>query len=124
MDGILSQIRAVVLQYASSLPFIGAPVRLAYGIGGGAVRAFKEPVQGLTTSPYAFAQGLARGTEGFAMAFTSAGFGAVSNLTNAGAKVLSLGSGISTQQARKQNFFSGLVNGVTGLVQRPRAGVA
>lgn len=41
MDGILSQIRAVVLQYASSLPFIGAPVKLAYGIGGGAVRMFQ-----------------------------------------------------------------------------------
>ncbi|KAG5504216.1 hypothetical protein JIQ42_06048 [Leishmania sp. Namibia] len=123
-DGLLAQLKGLVLQYASSLPMIGAPLKLASGFGNGAVRLFREPIEGLSTSPSAFATGLARGSAGFAQEFASGGLGAVSNITGSWSRLLSMGSGVSERERRKQNVFTGFANGIKGIVQRPIEGAA
>lgn len=124
VDGLLAQIRGLILQYASSLPLIGAPLKLASGFGNGAVRFFKEPIDGLSTSPMAFATGLARGSAGLAQEFASGGLGAFANLTDTGSRLFSMGGGVSEKERRQQNVFSGFANGLKGIVQRPMAGAA
>ncbi|GET87435.1 hypothetical protein, conserved [Leishmania tarentolae] len=123
-DSLLAQLKGLLLQYASSLPMIGAPLKLATGLGNGAVRLFREPIEGLSTSPSAFATGLARGSAGFAQEFAGGGLGAVSNITGSWSRLLSMGGGVSERERRKQNFFTGLASGIKGVVQRPMEGAA
>ncbi|KAG5482531.1 hypothetical protein CUR178_05671 [Leishmania enriettii] len=123
-DGLLAQLKGLVFQYASSLPMIGAPLKLASGFGNGAVRLFREPIEGLSTSPSAFATGLARGSAGFAQEFVGGGLGAVSNVTGSWSRLLSMGSGVSERERRKQNVFTGFASGIKGIVQRPIEGAA
>ncbi|CBZ25256.1 conserved hypothetical protein [Leishmania mexicana MHOM/GT/2001/U1103] len=123
-DRLLAQLKGLLLQYASSLPLIGAPLKLASGFGNGAVRLFREPIEGLSTSPSAFATGLARGSAGFAQEFAGGGLGAVSNITASWSRLLSMSSGVSERERRKQNVFTGFAKGIKGVVQRPMEGAA
>lgn len=123
-DGLLSQLKGLLLQYASSLPMIGAPLKLASGFGNGAVRLFREPIDGLSTSPSAFAQGLARGSAGFAQEFAGGGLGAFSNVTDSWSRLLSMGGGVSEKERRRQNTLTGFANGIMGIFQRPMEGAA
>ncbi|TPP40972.1 N-terminal region of Chorein, a TM vesicle-mediated sorter family protein [Leishmania donovani] len=123
-DRLLAQLKGLLLQYASSLPMIGAPLKLASGFGNGAVRLFREPIEGLSTSPSAFATGLARGSAGFAQEFAGGGLGAVSNITASWSRLLSMGGGVSERERRKQNVFTGFASGIKGVVQRPMEGAA
>jgi vacuolar protein sorting-associated protein 13A/C len=123
-DGLLSQLKGLLLQYASSLPMIGAPLKLASGFGNGAVRLFRDPIDGLSTSPSAFAQGLARGSAGFAQEFVGGGLGAFSNVTDSWSRLLSMGSGVSEKERRKQNTLSGFASSFMGIIQRPMEGAA
>ncbi|CAG9572113.1 conserved hypothetical protein [Leishmania major strain Friedlin] len=123
-DRLLAQLKGLLLQYASSLPMIGAPLKLASGFGNGAVRLFREPIEGLSTSPSAFATGLARGSAGFAQEFAGGGLGAVSNITASWARLLSMGGGVSERERRKQSVFTGFASGIKGVVQRPMEGAA
>nr|CAJ2470207.1 unnamed protein product [Leishmania braziliensis] len=123
-ESLLSQLKGLLLQYASSLPLIGAPLKLASGFGNGAVRLFREPIEGLSTSPSAFATGLARGSAGFAQEFAGGGLGALSNITDSWSRLLSMGGGLSERERRKQNVFTGFASGIKGVVQRPMEGAA
>ncbi|KPA77884.1 hypothetical protein ABB37_06676 [Leptomonas pyrrhocoris] len=123
-DGLLSQLKGLLLQYASSLPMIGAPLKLASGFGNGAVRLFRDPIEGLSTSPSAFAQGIARGSAGFAQEFAGGGLGAFSNFTDSWSRLLSMGGGVSEKERRRQNTLSGLASGLLGIIQRPMEGAA
>ncbi|CAD2212719.1 hypothetical protein AGDE_14155 [Angomonas deanei] len=124
MDGLFAQIKGILLQYASSLPLIGAPVKLFSGISGGAVRLFRDPVDGLTTTNNGFAIGLAKGSSKFAQGFASGSLGAFSNLTDAGARFFSLGTGTSEKQRKSQNTLTAIASGFKGIVQKPREGAA
>ncbi|KAG5508787.1 hypothetical protein JKF63_05286 [Porcisia hertigi] len=123
-DGLLSRLKGILLQYASSLPMIGAPLKLATGFGSGAVRLFREPIEGLSTSASAFAIGLARGSAGFAQEFAGGGLGALSNITDSWSRLLSMGGGVSERDRRKQNIFTGIARGIKGVIQRPIEGAA
>lgn len=123
-DGLLAELQGVVLQYAASLPLIGVPVKLASGFGSGAVRLFRDPIEGLATSPKAFALGLANGSAGFAAGLTGGGLDAFANLTDAGSRLLSFASGMSERERRNQTLLSGFSSGFRGVVQRPMAGAA
>ncbi|CUF52755.1 Hypothetical protein, putative [Bodo saltans] len=122
--GLNRQLIGLGFQFASSLPFIGVPIRLVSDVGSGAVKFFKEPIDGLTTSPKAFALGLAKGSVGLVGNVLGGGFTAVANVANATSNIARIASGTSQKEHRSGNVVTGLVAGLTGLVTKPMKGYA
>ncbi|KAH8609144.1 putative Vacuolar sorting associated 13 protein C terminal [Trypanosoma vivax] len=120
------QIYELLFQYASSLPLLGAPIRLVSGVGSGALRFFHDPISGLTTSPKAFAMGFASGSSALLTEVVSGGLGAVSNLAKTGADIMDAVANNSRRSARSKgsgvNLFRGIASAVSGVVTKPLEG--
>ncbi|RNF13337.1 uncharacterized protein Tco025E_06213 [Trypanosoma conorhini] len=122
VDGVREEIRGLLLQYASSLPLLGVPIKLVSGIGSGAMKFFQEPIAGLSTSPKAFAMGFASGSSALVSEVMGGGLGAVSNLAKTGADLM--GAATGGRQRRRTGLLEGIASGVTGVVTRPMEGAA
>ncbi|SCU67195.1 N-terminal region of Chorein, a TM vesicle-mediated sorter/Integral peroxisomal membrane peroxin, putative [Trypanosoma equiperdum] len=113
-------------QYASSLPLIGAPIKLFSGFGAGALKFFQEPVAGLQESPKAFARGLAAGSAALLRETAGGGLGAVSNLAKTGASIIDVFGDGSRTSSRSGGagacVLHGLASGVKGVVNAPVEG--
>nr|CCC92317.1 conserved hypothetical protein [Trypanosoma congolense IL3000] len=129
VDSLHHRMGGLFFQYASSLPLIGAPIKLVSCIGSGALKFFQEPISGLSDSPKAFARGLATGSAAFLREAASGGLGAVSNLAKTGAGIMDIfGSGSRTSRrsggATDVGMLRGITSGVKGVVTAPIVGAA
>ena len=121
LDGLKSQLFAVLFQYVSSIPLIGAPVKLVSDIGFGSFRVFQDRIDGLTSSPEAFAIGVASGTALVVGNVIGGSLNLVGLVAGGGAKLATMASGDS---GKKMNTATGLLKGVTGIVTKPMHGAA
>eukprot|EP00742_Colponemidia_sp_Colp-10_P012471 GILJ01014016.1.p1 GENE.GILJ01014016.1~~GILJ01014016.1.p1 ORF type:complete len:1562 (-),score=256.60 GILJ01014016.1:120-4805(-) len=121
LDGLRSQLFAVLFQYVSAIPLIGAPVKLVSDIGLGTFRVFQDRIDDLTTSPEAFALGVARGTVLVVGNVIGGSLNLVGMVADSGAKLVNLASGDS---GKKMNTATGFFHGLTGIVTKPMHGAA
>jgi hypothetical protein len=124
LSQIKSQIFGLVFQYMSAIPLVGAPIKYAGSIGKGVAKFFTDPIEGLTESPQAFAQGLAKGTTQLVGSIFGGGLSAVSSVAGSGARLANIASGDKNQthHGKVPGVVGGVVSGVTGLVTKPVQG--
>ena len=122
---IRTQVAALIFQYVSSVPLVGAPIRLFASVGKSTVKFFSDPVDGLAEgSPEAFVKALSNGTSNLVCSLVGGSLNVVRDAAKVGSRIAGITSDARPMvRGKAPGTIRGLLNGVTGLFTKPMKGL-
>lgn len=122
IKGIMKQLAAIMLSFASQIPLVGAPIKLVSGVGASTIGFFDQGVD--MSSPDAFAKGLASSTAALAGNVVGGSIVALGGIFSSGAKLTAMAAGERNDESKPMNTLTGFAHGFKGLFTKPSKGAA